>query len=194
VIAQALDRREVVKAVLHKRAGILVVSGLGSPTYDVMAAGDNDNNYYLWGAMGSAAMIGLGLAQSQPERKIVVFTGDGEMLMGLGSLATIAVMKPANLSIIVLDNGHYGETGMQLSHAGHGINLAKVADACGFGWTARIDDMDGVHDLRKRIHEQHSLNFARVIIAHDNPARVMPSRDAVFIKNRFRAALGFTPD
>ena len=194
MIAQALDRREVVKAVLHKRAGILVVSGLGSPTYDVMAAGDNDNNYYLWGAMGSAAMVGLGLALSQPERKIVVFTGDGEMLMGLGSLATIAVMKPANLSIIVLDNGHYGETGMQLSHAGHGINLDKVADACGFGWTARIDDMDGVQELRKRIHEQDDLNFARIIIAHDNPVRVMPSRDGVFIKNRFRAALGFTPD
>ena len=194
MIAQALDRREVVKAILHKRAGILVVSGLGSPTYDVMAAGDNDNNYYLWGAMGSAAMVGLGLAQSQPERKIVVFTGDGEMLMGLGSLATIAVMKPANLSIIVLDNGHYGETGMQLSHAGHGVNLDKVADACGFGWTASIDDMDDVQDLRKRIHEQNDLNFARVIIAHDNPVRVMPSRDGVFIKNRFRAALGFTPD
>ena len=189
-----MNRREVVKTVLHKRAGILVVSGLGSPTYDVMAAGDNDRNYYLWGAMGSAAMVGLGLALSQPERKIVVLTGDGEMLMGLGSLATIAVMKPANLSIIVLDNGHYGETGMQLSHAGHGINLDKVADACGFGWTARIDDMDGVHDLRKRIHEQDDLNFARVIIAHDNPVRVMPSRDGVFIKNRFRAALGFTPD
>jgi thiamine pyrophosphate-dependent acetolactate synthase large subunit-like protein len=139
-------------------------------------------------------MVGLGLARSQPERKIVVFTGDGEMLMGLGSLATIAVMKPANLSIIVLDNGHYGETGMQLSHAGHGINLDKVADACGFGWTARIDDMDGVQELRKRIHEQDSLNFARIIIAHDNPVRVMPSRDGVFIKNRFRAALGFTPD
>jgi thiamine pyrophosphate-dependent acetolactate synthase large subunit-like protein len=194
VIAQALDRREVVKAVLHKRTGILVVSGLGSPTYDVMAAGDNDNNYYLWGAMGSAAMVGLGLALSQPERKIVVFTGDGEMLMGLGSLATVAVMKPANLSIIVLDNGHYGETGMQLSHAGHGINLDKVADACGFGWTARIDDMDGVQELRKRIHEQDDLNFARIIISHDNPVRVMPSRDGVFIKNRFRAALGFTPD
>lgn len=192
--SDALDRRDVVKALLQDRGDMLVVTGLGSPTYDVMAAGDHDSNYYLWAAMGSAATIGLGLAASQPDRKVVVVTGDGEMLMGIGALATIAVQRPANLSIVVLDNGHYGETGMQISHAGKGIQLDKIAQACDFDWATRIEDMDGVEKLRQRIHNQESLNFAVVKIDCRNHPRVMPLRDAVHIKNRFRAALGFAPN
>src|SRR5207244_5490352 len=120
----ALDRRAAVAALLEDRGELLVVSGLGSPTYDVHAAGDSDANFYLWGAMGSAALIGLGLAQAQPTRRVLVITGDGEQLMGLGGLATIAVAAPKNLAIAVIDNGHYGETGMQLSHTGRGLDIA----------------------------------------------------------------------
>lgn len=149
-----LDRRKVVQTLLRERDELLVVSGLGSPSYDVMAAGDHENNYYLWAAMGSAATIGLGLANAQPTRKIVVITGDGEMLMGIGALATIAVQKPHNLSIVVLDNGHYGETGMQLSHTGQGIELNKLANACGFDWSAQINNMRDVESLRQRIHSK----------------------------------------
>src|SRR5262249_9636688 len=109
--ASSLDRREVVAHLLRRRDGLLVVTGLGSPTYDVHAAGDHDANFYLWGAMGSAALIGLGLAQAQPDRTVVVITGDGEQLMGLGGLATIAVANPGNLAIVVIDNNHFGETG-----------------------------------------------------------------------------------
>src|SRR5438045_922660 len=98
-----ISRREAVAEILAQRDAMLVVAGLGSPTYDVFAAGDHDLNFYLWGAMGSAAMVGLGLALAQPDRSVVVFTGDGEMLMGLGSFATIAQRRPPNLSIIVLD-------------------------------------------------------------------------------------------
>jgi thiamine pyrophosphate-dependent acetolactate synthase large subunit-like protein len=115
-----LQRRSVVQALLHERGDALVVSGLGSPSYDVFAAGDHPGNFYLWGAMGGAALVGMGLALAQPRRPVIVITGDGEQLMGLGGLATIAVRRPPNLSIVVLDNGHYGETGMQLSHAGAG--------------------------------------------------------------------------
>ena len=186
-----LDRRNVVKALLQDRGDILVVTGLGSPAYDVMAAGDHDNNYYLWAAMGSAATVGLGLAASQPGRKVVVVTGDGEMLMGLGALATIAIQKPPNLSIVILDNGHYGETGMQLSHSGQGMQLNKIAEACGFDWSVRIETMAGVEDLRQRIHSQGSLNFAVVKIDTKSHPRTLPPRDGVHIKNRFRAALGF---
>jgi len=193
VSAGKLDRRDVVKTILRDRGDILVVTGLGSPSYDVMAAGDNDSNFYLWAAMGSAAMVGFGLAQSQPDRTVVVLTGDGEMLMGFGSLATIAVNKPQNLFIVVLDNGHYGETGMQISHTGHGIKLHNVADACGFDWIAEIDDMEGVQDLRRRIHQESGLHFATIKIAAKNSARVLPPRDGVYLKNRFRAALGYTP-
>src|SRR5262249_59144259 len=129
--ASLLDRREVVARLLAERGGLLVVSGLGSPTYDVHAAGDHDGNFYLWGAMGSAALIGLGLAQAQPDRTVVVITGDGEQLMGLGGLATLAISNPGNLVIIVIDNDHFGETGMQKSHTGQGLDLATGAQACG---------------------------------------------------------------
>ena len=148
---------------------------------------------FSWAAMGSAAMVGLGLASAQPEKSILVVTGDGEMLMGLGSLATIALKKPANLTIAVLDNGHYGETGMQVSHAGHGIALDRVAAACAFGWTGAISDMAGVAALRDRVAARSGLAFATIRIAAVNPPRVLPPRDGVHVKNRFRAALGHAP-
>src|SRR5262245_4700171 len=109
----ALGRREAVATLLKDRGDLLVVSGLGSPSYDVHAAGDQPGNFYLWGVMGGAALVGLGLALARPERKVAVVTGDGEQLMGLGGLATIGVARPRNLTVVVVDNGRYGETGMQ---------------------------------------------------------------------------------
>ena len=188
-----LDRRDVVARLLADRKDLLVVTGLGSASYDVMAVGDHDNNYYLWAAMGSAAMVGLGLAAAQPDRPVLVLTGDGEMLMGFGALATIALRKPANLTIAVLDNGHFGETGMQESHAGRGITLDRVAATCGFGWTAEITDIAGVADLRARVHARDGLALATVKIKAENPPRVLPPRDGVYVKNRFRGALGHAP-
>lgn len=188
-----LCRREVVKALLADRKDVLVVTGLGSASYDVMAAGDNDLNYYLWAAMGSAITVGLGLANAQPDKSVVVVTGDGELLMGFGALATVALQKPANLTIAVLDNGHFGETGMQVSHAGFGISLDQVAKTCGFSWTHEIRDMEGVHDLRERFATRDGVKLATIKIKAENPPRVLPPRDGHFIKNRFRAALGFNP-
>lgn len=188
-----LDRRDAVATLLADRRDLLVVTGLGSASYDVMAAGDHDGNYYLWAAMGSAAMTGLGLATAQPDRPVLVVTGDGEMLMGFGALATIAVRRPANLTICVLDNGHFGETGMQVSHAGRGISLDRVAATCGFGWTAEITDMAGVEDLRTRVHARDGLKLVTVKIKAENPPRVLPPRDGAYVKNRFRSALGFAP-
>ena len=190
----SLNRRVVVKTLLQDRGDILVVTGLGSPSYDVFAAGDHDNNYYLWAAMGSATTVGLGIANSQPNRKVVVVTGDGEMLMGIGALATISVQRPKNLSIVVLDNGHYGETGMQVSHTGKGIQLEQIARACDFDWVNQITDMDGVLALRDRIHIEDSLNFAAVKISSESHPRALPNRDGVYIKNRFRTSLGFSPN
>src|SRR5215831_19170364 len=139
-----LDRREFVRELLLDRKDLLVVSGLGSPTYDVAACGDHPLNFYLWGAMGGAAMIGLGLALAQPALRVLVLTGDGEMLMGMGSLATIAAAGAANLAIAVLDNARYGETGSQLSHTGLTTDLAAVAAACGWPATATAREMDEV--------------------------------------------------
>jgi len=189
----ALNRRKVVAELLEDRGNLIVSTGLGSATYDVMAAGDHDRNYYLWAAMGSAAMVGLGLAMSRPQDSVLVVTGDGEMLMGMGALATIAVQAPKNLTIAVLDNGHYGETGMQRSHAGFGVELDKVANSVNFDWTARITDMNAVQDLRQRIHANSGLNFATIKIDTAEEVRVLPSRDGVYIKNRVRAALSIQP-
>jgi thiamine pyrophosphate-dependent acetolactate synthase large subunit-like protein len=187
----ALDRREAVAALLKERGDLLVVTGLGSPSYDVHAAGDTDANYYLWGAMGAAALIGLGLAQARPDRKVIVITGDGEQLMGLGGLATIAVAKPKNLVIAVVDNGHFGETGMQESHTARGIDLAQVAAACGFVDARAIDDMAGVEEARAALHQAaDGPSFFLLKVKAENLPRSMPPRDAVHLKNRFRAHLG----
>ena len=127
-----LERRNVVKKIVDHRGNAKIITGLGSPTYDVFDAGDSHSNFYLWGGMGGTAMIGLGLALSIPDTPVIVITGDGEQLMGLGSLASIGVQKPNNLAIVVLDNGHFGETGMQKSHTSYGINLCKIAEASKF--------------------------------------------------------------
>lgn len=189
-----LDRRDAVKALLADRQDLLVVSGLGSPSYDVFAAGEHDGNFYLWGAMGGAAMVGLGLALAQPKRPVAVITGDGEQLMGLGGLLTIAVAKPANLTIAVLDNGHYGETGMQLSHTGLGARLDIVAQGAGFASVREINDLNGIAEFRPLMHDlTKGPRFARIRIAPGNPARVLPPRDGTYVKNRFRQHLGFAP-
>lgn len=187
-----LNRREVVAELLVDRHDLLVVTGLGSPSYDVMAAGDHDLNYYLWGAMGGAAMLGLGLAHAQPDKPVLVITGDGEMLMATGALATIAIQAPANLTIAVLDNGHYGETGMQLSHTGRGVDLSRVAASMDFNYSERLTDMRSVQQLRDRIHTVSGLNFAAIAIDSAPIERVLPSRDGVYIKNRMKLALGQT--
>jgi thiamine pyrophosphate-dependent acetolactate synthase large subunit-like protein len=189
----SLARRAVVAELLQDRADLLVVTGLGSPSYDVMAAGDHDLNYYLWAAMGSAMTVGLGLATTQPDRPVMVLTGDGEALMGFGALATIALRRPRNLSIVILDNGHFGETGMQPSHAGQGIEFTAVAAACGFPVTDLVTAPGGVAPLRRRVHARESLNLAVVKIAAVNLPRALPPRDAVHVKNRFRLALGHQP-
>ena len=189
-----LDRREAVARLLANRSpDLLVVTGLGSPTYDAMAAGDSDRNFYLWGAMGGAAMVGLGLAKAQPQKSVLVLTGDGEAMMGLGSLATIAVQRPANLSIVVLDNGRFGETGMQASHTGLGVEIDRVAASLGFAWTESVGDLAGIDGLRERSAAQSGAGLAVVRIKPENPPRVLPPRDCVYLKTRFRAALGFQP-
>jgi thiamine pyrophosphate-dependent acetolactate synthase large subunit-like protein len=185
-----LDRRECVRALLAERGDLLIVSGLGAPTYDVAAAGDSPLNFYLWGAMGGAAMIGLGLALARPRARIAVITGDGEMLMGLGSLATIGVKQPKNLAVLVLDNRRYGETGMQASHTAEAVELLGVAQACGFEETFDITDELGLREFASHIDDAATTLFARVAIRAGEPPRVLPPRDGVLLKTRFRRAIG----
>ena len=186
-----LERRHAMAALMHGRADdLLVVPGLGSTTWDLAAAGDDPRNFYSWGAMGGTAMIGLGLALAQPKKRVAVITGDGEMLMGLGSLATIGIQKPANLAVIVFDNGVYGETGGQPSHTQSGADLAGIARAAGFPVCLKVEDEAGLADLAGRLKCFNETLFAVVQITADEPPRVLPEKDGVAIKERFRAALG----
>ena len=192
--ANLLDRRRVVSALLVDRKEAFVVGGLGASTYDIAAAGDHARNFYLWGAMGGAVMIGLGLALAQPELPVAVITGDGEILMGMGSLATVGLQKPANLSIVVLDNECYGETGGQMSHTASSADLVGVARACGIPDARAIATMDEVEALAKAMQDVSAgPRFASVKIDSANLERVLSSRDGVFILNRLRGSLGLQP-
>lgn len=193
-ILPLLDRRETVARLLRDRGDLLVVTGLGSATYDVAAAGDDPRNFYLWGAMGGTAAMALGLALAQPTRPVAAITGDGDMLMGMGTLATIGAKQPANLSVIVLDNERYGETGAQPTAIAHGVNLTGVARACGLDAPDDIRDMNGVGTLAERLHRTDGPLFANIKIdARDYP-RVLPARDGAWLRSRFReAVLGIAP-
>ena len=185
-----LDRRAAIRILLEKRDDLLLVTGLGSTTYDAASVGDDPRNFYLWGAMGAAALVGLGLAIAQPQRRVLVVTGDGEMLMGLGGLATIGIQRPPNLAIAVFDNGHYGETGMQPSHTEAGVELVGIARACGIKEIFDVSDELGVRDFAGRVRKSVTTLFARIAIRADEPPRVLPPRDGVLLKNRFRRAIG----
>ena len=188
-----MNRREAVKTLVAARGDLLVVTGLGSPSYDCFAAGDDSRNFYLWAAMGGAAMAGLGLALAQPDKPVLVLTGDGEMLMGIGSLATIAVQSAANLTIAVLDNEHYGETGMQKSHTAHGVDMAGIAEASGFPAVRRINDMAGVAELRSLLAQRSGPVFANIKVAAEELPRALPPKDGVFLAQRFRTTVTGQP-
>ncbi len=184
-----LQRRDVVARILRDRGETLVVTGLGSASWDVAAAGDNPGNFYLWGGMGGAAVTGLGLALAQPERRVLVVTGDGEMLMAIGSLATIAVAAPANLAICVIDNERYGETGMQETHTAHAVDMAGMAEAAGFRATATVVGEAELEAQVPVLLEAPGPVFVTVKVTADPVPLVLPPRDGTWLKHRFRGAL-----
>jgi thiamine pyrophosphate-dependent acetolactate synthase large subunit-like protein len=189
-----LERRAVVATLLSDRQDAVVVSGLGASTYDIAAAGDHPRNFPLWGAMGGAVMIGLGIALAQPKLPVLVITGDGEMLMGMGSLATVGLQKPANLSIVVLDNEAYGETGGQTSHTAAAADLVGVARACGIADSRTLDTMAEIEAFVPLLQNVAAgPRFARIKIDPANLERVLSNRDGMFVLTRLRGALGFQP-
>jgi thiamine pyrophosphate-dependent acetolactate synthase large subunit-like protein len=183
-----LDRRDAAAVLMRDPGDLLVVTGLGAATYDVGVLGDREQNFYLWGAMGGAAMIGLGLALARPERRVLVITGDGEMLMGMGSLASIAAAGVPNLAIAVLDNARFGETGSQHSHTGLTTDLESVAAACGWTATATARDMAAVEALCPRLRTEPL--FAVIRINAEEKPRFLPPRDGAYVTERFRRDLG----
>jgi thiamine pyrophosphate-dependent acetolactate synthase large subunit-like protein len=184
-----LHRRSVVQQLLSDRGELLVIAGLGSTAWDITAAGDHPLSFPMWGAMGQAAMTGLGLALVQPNRRVLVVTGDGEMLMGMGSLATIGVQQPPNLTIVVIDNERYGETGMQATHTAHGVDLAATARACRFRNSLLITTEKQLQDLLPLIRSQPGPSFAQVKVASEKVPLVLPPREGALLKARFRRAV-----
>ena len=184
-----MKRRDAVRSLLKNRKQLLVVAGLGSTAWDVTAAGDSPLTFPMWGAMGQAAMMGLGLALAQPKRRVLVITGDGEALMGMGALATIGVQQPPNLAIVVIDNERYGETGMQATHTAHGVDLAAVAKACRFKESRLIREEAEVETLRGMIHAASGPLFADIKVLDEKLPLVLPPNDGVVLKDRFRRAL-----
>jgi thiamine pyrophosphate-dependent acetolactate synthase large subunit-like protein len=183
-----LNRRTVAARLLRDRGDALVVTGLGNPSYDVMAAGDSPANFHLWGAMGGAAMVGLGIALAQPNKRVIVITGDGEMLMGLGALATIAVERPGNLAIVVLDNEFYAETGMQATHTGRGVDLTGMAKAAGFPEAVMVRTEQELEAFAGKLYAPQLLFGLVKISTQANPI-ALPPRDGPYLRGRFREAL-----
>lgn len=183
-----LDRREVVKAILDRRGDALVVTGLGSSCYDC-GVHDHANTFYLWGAMGAAAMMGLGLALAQPTRRVIVITGDGEMLMGLGSLATIGAQQPENLSIVVMDNELYAETGMQSTHTARGVSLSGMAKAANFAFAETAYTQDELGRGIDAVYQQRGTVLLDIKVSNKRYPMSIRMRDGTHLKNRFRENL-----
>lgn len=184
-----LNRRSALRRILNSRGELIVVAGLGAPAYDLASCGDEPRDFPLWGGMGGAVMVGLGLALAQPAKTVMVLTGDGEILMGLSSLATVAAINPPNLRIIVMDNGRYGETGGQESHTSMGTDLAAVAVGCGIENARTIFSPEELPLLRQELHQFTGTLFAALKVAPEMEARVLPPRDGPFLCQRMRAAL-----
>jgi thiamine pyrophosphate-dependent acetolactate synthase large subunit-like protein len=183
-----LDRRQLVKALMQQRGDAAVITGLGAPTYDCFAAGDSNLNFYLWGGMGGAAMLGLGLALAQPDRRVIVVTGDGEMMMGIGSFSTIAAQMPTNLSILVLDNEMFEETGQQTGLTGVRSRIAEMALGAGIPSAFTIREESEVAELVVAVTAGTGpiVCVAKVRSGKDSVA--LPSCDGVLLHHRFRAA------
>lgn len=188
-MAEYPNRRDLVRALLEDRGALLVIAGLGASAWDITAIGDTPRNLPLWGGMGGAAMMGLGLALAQPSAKVLVITGDGEMLMALGAMATIAVQKPKNLSIVVLDNEHYSETGNQETATKHGVDLAAMARGAGLSSARTVTTLAEIPALRTEIHAGTGTIFTVAKIAPGNLPLVLPPRDGAILQARFREAL-----
>src|SRR6202790_2044577 len=181
-----LDRREAVPALIGRHEDFLFVTGLAGTARDIAAlTHDGAHIYTMAGAMGGAAMIGLGLALARPDKRVLVATGDGELLMNLGALATIAVLNPHNLSIVCVDNGHYGETGYQKSHTSLGVDLEKMAQGAGIKRTRTIGTDADIAEGARLIREGNGSAFVLLPVKPTDPPSYKRSLDPALARMRF---------
>jgi thiamine pyrophosphate-dependent acetolactate synthase large subunit-like protein len=186
-----LERGEAVPALIGRHQDFLIVAGLGGTANDVGAVtGDAAHVYSLAGAMGAACMMGLGLALARPDKRVLVVTGDGELLMNVGALATIAVVDPANLAVLCVDNGHYGETGWQKSHTSLGVDLEQIAIGCGIKHTRTVGGAADIAAGARLLREGNGASFVSLRVKPTEPPAFRRNFDASLQRDRFRAALG----
>ena len=190
ITANKIRRRPFVAALLAERNGALVVPGLGSATWDCSASGDSPEYLYSWGGMGLAVPTALGLALAHPERRVLALTGDGEMLMGIGSLGVVAAQAPTNLAILVLDNQHFGETGRQIGLTSEATDLCKVAEGFGIAHTMTVTEQSATATLAKFLFTKTGPVFAVAKIALSEDPWSLPIKDGAVIAHRMRVALG----
>jgi len=185
-----LQRRDVVRRLLAPRGPrTLVVGGIGSPSWDIAATADDAKDFCLVGGMGLAVSVALGLAVARTEDRILAITGDGDMLMGMGSLATVARFNPGNLAIVVLDNECFGETGGQPTHTAGATDLAAIAAGAGIPASATIRNETELNAMVDAAHNAVGPLFFAVKIDQAMPETVLPPLDGAFVKDRFRAAV-----
>ena len=185
-----LDRRDAVPAVIGRHEDFLIVCGLAGTSRDVAAlTEDGAHTYTMAGAMGGACMIGLGLALARPDKRILVVTGDGELLMNVGALATIAVLNPPNLAVLCVDNGHYGETGYQKSHTSLGVDLERIAAGSGIKATRTITTEEELSDGARMLRESNGTAFVVLRVKPTDPPAFKRNMDPSACRNRFRTAL-----
>jgi thiamine pyrophosphate-dependent acetolactate synthase large subunit-like protein len=185
-----LDRRDAVPALLGRHEDFLIIAGLAGTARDIaFLTKDAAFAYTLGGAMGAAATMGLGLALARPDRRVLVITGDGELLMNVGALATIAVLNPHNLSLVCVDNGHYGETGYQKSHTSLGVDLEKMAQGAGIKRTRTISREAEIAEGARLIREGNGTAFVLLRVKPTDPPSYKRSLDPALERLRFRQAL-----
>ena len=186
----SLHRREVAQQIADAGGDkLLVVTGLGSTNWDFTAAGDRDLIFPLWGIMGGAVPLALGLAMAQPGRRVLAVTGDAEILMGLGSFATVAVQACDNLAIAVFDNERYGETGMQATATAFTADLAGIAAASGIEVTGTIRDQGQLNEAIPVMLESRGPSVHVIKVRAESLPFVLPPKDGAYLKDRFRVAL-----
>jgi thiamine pyrophosphate-dependent acetolactate synthase large subunit-like protein len=185
-----LDRRQAVPALIGRHEDFLIIAGLAGTAKDVAAlTNDGAHGFAMAGVMGAAAMMGLGLALAQPARRVLVVTGDGELLMNVGALATISVIDPPNLSILCVDNGHYGETGYQKSHTSLGVDLEKMAVGAGIKRTCTVAEEAQIAEGARLIREGNGTAFVVLRVKPTDPPRFKRNLDPALTRLRFRQAL-----
>ncbi|MEX2614635.1 MAG: thiamine pyrophosphate-dependent enzyme [Alphaproteobacteria bacterium] len=188
-----LERRAAVKAILGDTSSddILFITGLAGSKNDVLEAVGPDSKrvYPLFGAMGAAAGMALGLALAQPHKRVVCVTGDGELLMNAGTLATISILNPPNLSILCVDNEHYGETGFQRSHTGLGVDLAKIAEGSGIQAVRTVINEEDIPEASQVLYSGNGTSFVLLKVGVSDPPSVPRNRDAATNKDWFREAV-----